>query len=321
VVAVTGVLWSCGDEKEADHRPASARLIERDPANTERPVLVLGSKRFTEQLILVEIYAQALKAAGFRVRRGPALSTDRAAMDALRAGDIDGYPEYTGTALTASFGERLEDLSKDPGRAYAPPCSCSARPISGDPRLRQDVRKEVVCYATSVIEQEWPAMADGKVSNVPTHWSATIRRTAIRQVRSGADDAAGSAIISRDGERATAREERLAEAHPSVPQMMYWLMVLAVVVALVLIGVVTAKDVGKGVHVVVVLTAAVVFGSTLLLIRDLDQPYDGLNARDPVQTTYVRDQMRAEVVGPLPCDERGLPTDAPLFRPQTAALH
>jgi hypothetical protein len=189
-----------------------------------------------------------------------------------------------------------------------------------NPRSREDVRKQVVCYATSVIEQEWPAMADRKISNVPTHWSTAIRRTAIRQVRSGSDDAAGSAILSRDGERATAREERLAESQPSVPPMMYWLMLLAVGVALVLIGVVTAKNVGRGVHVVVVATAAVVFCATLLLIRDLDQPYDGLNARDPVQTAYIRDQMRAEVVGPLPCDERGLPIDAPLFRPQTDEL-
>lgn len=192
--------------------------------------------------------------------------------------------------------------------------------LTTNPRLRQDVRKQVICYATSVIEQEWPAMADREISNVPSHWSAAIRRTAIRQVRSGTDEAAGSAIIARDSERATAREDRLAEARPAVPPAMYWLMLLAVAVALVVIGVVTAKGVGQGVHVAVVITAGVVFGSTLLMIRDLDQPYDGLNARDPTQTTYVRDQMEAEVVGPLPCNDRGLPTDAPLFRPQTARL-
>jgi Protein of unknown function (DUF4239) len=191
--------------------------------------------------------------------------------------------------------------------------------LINNPRLRQEVRKQVICYATSVIEQEWPAMADGKISNVPNYWASTIRRSAIRQVRSGADDAAGSAIITRDGERATAREDRLAEARTAVPPAMYWLMLLAVAVALVLIGVITIKGMSVSVHAAVVVTAAVVFTSTLLLIRDLDQPYDGINARDPAQTAYVRGQMVAEVVGGLPCDSRGLPTDAPLFRPETAS--
>lgn len=189
-----------------------------------------------------------------------------------------------------------------------------------NPRLRQDVRRQVVCYTTSVIEQEWPAMADRELSNVPTYWSSTIRRTAIRQLRAGLDEAAASAILERDGERATARQDRIAESNPSVPSAMYWLMLLAVAVALVLIGIVTAKGVGPGVHIAVVATAGVVFGATLLLIRDLDQPYNGLNAREPEQTRSVRDQMTDEVVGRLPCDARGLPTDAPLFRPQTASL-
>ena len=191
--------------------------------------------------------------------------------------------------------------------------------LISNPQLRHEVRKQVICYSTSVIEQEWPAMADGKISNVPTYWASTIRRSAIREVRSGADDAAGSAIIRRDGERATARQDLLAEARTAVPPAMYWLMLFTVVVALVLFGVVTMKGMSQGMHAAMVVTTAVVFTSTLLLIRDLDQPYDGINAREPAQTTFVRGQMLAEVVGSLPCDSRGLPTDAPLFRPQTAS--
>jgi hypothetical protein len=187
-------------------------------------------------------------------------------------------------------------------------------------RLRQDVRKQVICYATAVIEQEWPAMRESRLSNVPSYWSTSIRRTAIRQVRSGADESAGTAIIDRDRERATARQERLVEAEPAVPPLMHALLVLAVAVALVLVSVVTATVVSPGVHMVVVISAGFVFAATLLLIRDLDQPYDGVNAREPTQTVYLRDQMQQEVVGDLPCDARGLPVESPLFRPQTADL-
>ena len=39
-----------------------------------------------------------------------------------------------------------------------------------DERLRTELRKEVVCYATSVIRQDWPAMGNRRISSVPTYW-------------------------------------------------------------------------------------------------------------------------------------------------------
>ncbi|HEV3485376.1 MAG TPA: glycine betaine ABC transporter substrate-binding protein [Vicinamibacterales bacterium] len=69
--------------------------------------IVVGSKNFTEQLILGEIVAQAIeRETGLSVRRrlnlGGTLICDRA----LLTGDIDVYVEYTGTALTAIFHQR-----------------------------------------------------------------------------------------------------------------------------------------------------------------------------------------------------------------------
>jgi osmoprotectant transport system permease protein len=69
-----------------------------------RTTIVVGSKNFTEQLVLGEIVAQAIERdTGLTVRRqlnlGGTLICDRA----LRTGDVDVYVEYTGTALTAIF--------------------------------------------------------------------------------------------------------------------------------------------------------------------------------------------------------------------------
>src|SRR5262249_41264804 len=65
--------------------------------------VVVGSKNFTEQLVLGELLAQAIEAGGVSVDRrlnlGGTLICDRA----LMTGDIDVYVEYTGTALTAIF--------------------------------------------------------------------------------------------------------------------------------------------------------------------------------------------------------------------------
>ena len=59
----------------------------------------VGSKNFTESIIVAEIYAQALEAAGVKVERKFNLGSTQIAMAALRRGDIDLYPEYTGTGL------------------------------------------------------------------------------------------------------------------------------------------------------------------------------------------------------------------------------
>jgi glycine betaine/choline ABC-type transport system substrate-binding protein len=93
----------------------------------------VGSKNFTEQLILGEIVAQTIeRETGLTVRRrlnlGGTLICDRA----LLGGDIDVYVEYTGTALTAIFRQPLSKdrdlvthtvrhLYADSGRTLLPP--------------------------------------------------------------------------------------------------------------------------------------------------------------------------------------------------------
>lgn len=63
--------------------------------------IVVGSKNFGEQLVLGELLAQKLEAAGLPVTRRFYLGGTYIAHQALLAGRIDLYPEYTGTALTA----------------------------------------------------------------------------------------------------------------------------------------------------------------------------------------------------------------------------
>jgi len=69
------------------------------PARAEPPLLRVGSKNFTEQLVVGELYAQALEAAGARVERRLNLGGTLIAQQALTTGQIDLYPEYTGTGL------------------------------------------------------------------------------------------------------------------------------------------------------------------------------------------------------------------------------
>ena len=79
-------------------------------------VVKIGSKNFTEQFIVAEIYAQALEKAGVQVERHLNLGATLVAHTALTNGDIDLYPEYTGTALAAVV---KGDLSGSADKIYS----------------------------------------------------------------------------------------------------------------------------------------------------------------------------------------------------------
>lgn len=76
----------------------------------------VGSKDFTEQLILGEIYALVLEDAGFTVERKLNLGGTPVAQAALESEEIDLYPEYTGTGLLTVL---KEPANSDPEAVYA----------------------------------------------------------------------------------------------------------------------------------------------------------------------------------------------------------
>ncbi|QYJ17202.1 Osmoprotectant-binding protein OsmX [Rubrobacter xylanophilus DSM 9941] len=74
--------------------------------------ITVGSKNFTEQYILGNMYALALENAGFEVERRLNLGSEQIADRALQNGRIDLYPEYTGTALVAILDYGEERLAR-----------------------------------------------------------------------------------------------------------------------------------------------------------------------------------------------------------------
>ena len=95
----------------------SASAIESNPDN-KKVKLTIGSKNFTEQKVLGEIYAQGLAAAGYTVDTQLNLGDEKIALKALETGEISAYPEYTGTALGSFFGVPSNEIPKDPQEAY-----------------------------------------------------------------------------------------------------------------------------------------------------------------------------------------------------------
>ncbi|WKL05234.1 glycine betaine ABC transporter substrate-binding protein [Paenibacillus amylolyticus] len=75
----------------------------------------MGTKDFTENLIVGELYALALEDAGYQVERVPNIAGS-VIHSSIVNHDIDMYPEYTGTGLLAIL--KL-DLLTDPDEVYA----------------------------------------------------------------------------------------------------------------------------------------------------------------------------------------------------------
>ena len=90
-----------------------AAALAGGAANDRETTIRVGSKNFTEQIILGELLAQEIERSGLRVERRLNLGGTFICDRALRSGDIDIYVEYTGTADAAVFKNPVET---DPGR-------------------------------------------------------------------------------------------------------------------------------------------------------------------------------------------------------------
>lgn len=115
---------ACGDDEEStpsgDSSGGSApgTEIKQVSGAADAGTITVGSKNFPEQYILGNIYADALTAAGFDVKKSLDLGPEVVAFKALQEGEVDAYPEYTGTALSAFFEVPVLKIPKDKDEAY-----------------------------------------------------------------------------------------------------------------------------------------------------------------------------------------------------------
>lgn len=99
---------------------ANTSPITANPAPTNPPAsagsIKIGSKDFTEEFIVAEMYAQLLEKSGFTVERKLNLGGTPIAQTAIVNGDIDLYPEYTSTGLLTVL--KMQPI-QDPNQIFA----------------------------------------------------------------------------------------------------------------------------------------------------------------------------------------------------------
>lgn len=91
---------ACGGGGDDNGGGASTTGAAADQPGKGKPTVVMGSKNFTEQFILGELYKQALEARGFTVELKSNIGASEVVDRALTSGKIDTYPEYTGVILS-----------------------------------------------------------------------------------------------------------------------------------------------------------------------------------------------------------------------------
>ena len=107
------VIAGCGGDDDGGGGGGSASTSTQaaDQPGKGKPAVTIGTKDFTEEFVLGELYSQALRAKGYTVNLkrniGPTEITDRA----LTSERIDAYPEYTGITIAVVA---KKDLPKTP---------------------------------------------------------------------------------------------------------------------------------------------------------------------------------------------------------------
>ena len=175
---------------------------------------------------------------------------------------------------------------------------------------------ELVCYARSVVHQEWPLMDAGDLGDAINPWGAAMFRT-LRTIdpETPAAQAAYSKWLDQTADREAARNDRIHGAVGVIPVSL-WL-VLFITAAVIFWFMLFFADSGERRIVQGTLMGGVVIviTTTLLLINALDNPFrEGPGGLQPVameRTLRIIDE-ELQVIGgvDLPCDELGVATSS-----------
>lgn len=125
-------------------------------AAAQQDAVIVGSKDFTEQFIVAQMYLKVLEHNGIEVQDKLNLGGTQVAHQALVSGEISMYPEYTGTGLTEVLGIPLSDLESAEASPVASPATDAspvASPVSGD--LSMTVYERVSSEYLSQFDCAW----------------------------------------------------------------------------------------------------------------------------------------------------------------------
>ena len=181
--------------------------------------------------------------------------------------------------------------------------------------VRARLSGELVCYARTVIHQEWPEMQAGTLGDSVNPWGdATFRTLRTVEPRTASEQAAYSKWLDQRSDREDARADRTHGAEGVIPVPLWIVLFLSAGIIFVFMLFFADSAERAIVQATMMGGVVIVISSTLLLLWFLDNPYQaGVGGLRPVameRGIRILDQ-EARVVGgkiTIPCDARGNPT-------------
>jgi osmoprotectant transport system substrate-binding protein len=101
LAVIAALAVGCGDDDESSSSGGgTGSTSSSDQPGEGKPAVTIGTKDFTEEFVLGNLYAQALEAKGYDVNLKENIGSTEIIDKSLTSGEIDGYPEYTGVSLS-----------------------------------------------------------------------------------------------------------------------------------------------------------------------------------------------------------------------------
>ncbi len=123
-LALAVTVAACGSSSSSSSSSTSAATSSNASASgAGKPPIVIGDKNFTEEYILGDLYQQALEAKGFKVSLKPNIGSSEIIWKAATSGQVQMYPEYTGTYLTAICNDNKPPTSASETYGLAKACA------------------------------------------------------------------------------------------------------------------------------------------------------------------------------------------------------
>jgi hypothetical protein len=264
--------------------------------------------------VIVIVVAAVAITAMLLVRRGAPEGSRFA--DGDRASGVFGVLA-TGFALLAGFVVFLAFESFDTARSGA---ETEARIVAHQfetvqflpSSARERLSGELVCYARSVVHQEWPQMRSGTLRDAPNLWGkalfGTLRAT---EPRSASAQAAFSKYLDERSDREDARADRTHGGEGVIPTPLWIVLFLSAAILLAYMLFFADSAEPAIVQATMMGGVAVMVTSLLLLLWFFDNPYGGGGGLEPtaMENTLSLLQTETSIVGPIdaPCDETGAP--------------
>jgi osmoprotectant transport system substrate-binding protein len=104
-----------GDDNSGEGGSSSSASTSQASAQPGKgkPPITIGTKDFTEEFVLGQLYTQTLRARGYTVNLKTNIGSTEIIDKALTSGTIDAYPEYTGETVTSTFGKNVRTSSRE----------------------------------------------------------------------------------------------------------------------------------------------------------------------------------------------------------------